>query len=186
MTYLMFDLHVHSSWCSRRKKSCDQLIMIQLGWNVIIKALWGAESSKNKTCQGEQPTLSVPPGYFTYLQPKQLNPPTSPLAPYCGNDQEQFVTLAQPICCFCFSDGGWRGVDWWVGWCWARWGMRKWWDALTTNYCPSVITVGWALATARGQTAWHSGHLYIKHWLTDAVGRPLRARWVRRSGDDDL
>lgn len=98
-------------------------------------------------------------GYFTYLQPKRFNPPTTPLAPYCGNDQEQFVTLAQPICCFCFSNGGWSGADWWVGWCWAGWGMRKWREALTANYRSSVITGGQALATVHGQTVQHIGHL---------------------------
>lgn len=71
---------------SQGKKKCyDHPIIIQLCWNVIIKALWGAESSKNKACEGEQPSLSVPPGYFTYLQSKQLSTPTTPLAPYCGN-----------------------------------------------------------------------------------------------------
>lgn len=66
-------------------------MMIQLRWNVIIKALRGAESSKNRTSTGEQSKLSLPPGYFTYLQPKQLKPPTT-------------FSLAQPICCFCFSE----------------------------------------------------------------------------------
>lgn len=61
-------------------------MLIQLAWNAIIKALWGAENSMNKTFQGKQPTLSVPPHYFTYLQPKQANLPPPP--PHCGGGQE--------------------------------------------------------------------------------------------------
>lgn len=102
LAYLMFAVLV----C----KCCDHLIMIQLGWNVIIKALWGAESSKNRTSRGEQPRLSLPPGYFTYLQPKQLSPPTTPLASYCGNGQEQSQSpWHSPSVVFCFSDSGWEG-----------------------------------------------------------------------------
>lgn len=129
-------------------KSFDQLIVIQRAWNVIIKALWGAECSKNKTCTGGQPRLSLPPGYFTYLQPKQLKPPTTPLAPDCGNGQEQSQSpWHSPSVVFVFQTEVRDGVGWWVGWCWPGWGMRKWWwGARTTNHCPLVITVGWALA----------------------------------------
>lgn len=98
--------YVYSIWFARKKKICDQLILIQLGWNAIIKALWGAESSKNKTSKGEQPKLSLPPGYFTYLQPKQLNLPTTPSAPDCGNDREQSQSpWHSPSVVFVFQKG---------------------------------------------------------------------------------
>lgn len=144
---------------NNKKKSSDPLLMIQLCRNVIIKALWGAESSRNEACQGEQPTRSVPQVILHICNPSGSTLPPPLLAPYCGNDQEQFVTLAQPICCFCFSNGGWSGADWWVGWCWAGWGMRKWRVALTANYRSSVITGGQTLASVHGQTVQHTGHL---------------------------
>lgn len=102
---------------AQEKNCCDQLIMIQLGWNVIIKALRGAESSKNKTCEGERPRLSLPSGYFTYLQPKQLSPPTTPPAPYCGNGQEQSQSpWHSPSVVFVFHSGvGGEWVDGWAG-----------------------------------------------------------------------
>lgn len=80
--------------------------------------------------------------------PSSSEPPTTSPAPRRGDVQEQVtVSLAQAICCFCFSNWGWRGVGWWVDCCWPGWGMGKWWEALTTNCCRSVIMVGWMFAT---------------------------------------
>lgn len=79
------------------------------GWNVIIRALRGAENSMNKTFQGGQPTLAVPPHYFTYLQPKQaeLPPPRRLLAALESRSSSSVARLL-----FLFF----KGVNGWVGW----------------------------------------------------------------------
>lgn len=117
--YLLVDM-----WSWRGKKTtCNWFMVIQQSWNLIIKALWGAENSMNKTFQGEQPTPSVPLHYFTYLQPKQakLPPPRRLLA---VAETPSTVHLL-----FLFV----RGVNGWVGWCWPRWGRRGWREPLTLN-----------------------------------------------------
>lgn len=132
-----------STWClmcsfreaGKEKKICNRLMVIQWGWNVIIKALWGAENSMNKTFQGEQPTLSVPPHYFTYLQPKQakLPPPSRFLAVVETRSSSSTVRLV-----FLFF----RGVCEWVGWCWPGWRRRKRRVTLTSDQCPPVKVDG--------------------------------------------
>lgn len=91
-------------WSWRGKKP-NRFMVIQ-SWNLILKALWGAENSLNRTFQGEQPTPSVPLHYFTYLQPERakLPPPRRLLA---------VAETTRPICCFCLSEAwvdGWAGV----------------------------------------------------------------------------
>lgn len=87
-------------------------MVIQQGWNVIRKALQGAENSMNKTFQGEQPTLSVPPHYFTYLQPQRAKLPP----PHRLHAVVEAGAVPTPsICCFHFSEvwmDGWAGVGW--------------------------------------------------------------------------
>lgn len=129
---LLLHLWTPSSTCwliceaNGKKIICNRFMVIQQSWNVIIKALWGAENSMNKTFQGQQPTPSVPLHYFTYLQPKQakLPPPRRLLAV-----AETGTTPSTVHLLFLFVGG----VNGWVGWCWPRWGRRGWRETLTLN-----------------------------------------------------
>lgn len=157
--------------------------MIQLGWNVIIKALRGAESSKNRTCKREQPILSLPPGYFTYLQSKQHNtaPPLRLLAVIMARSRHSLLGTAHLLFLF-FRQGGVGGkwVDGWVGVGLDGWGMRKWWEAVATNCCRPVITVSstWATVTwPNSLTQWPSlnkASVYWRSWSA-TLGS---ARWI--------
>lgn len=74
LVLLITDLYDSCLFCSfphsllqgekKKKIICNQLIVIHLGWNVIIKAVRAAEGNENRTCQGQQPTLALP-GHFT-------------------------------------------------------------------------------------------------------------------------
>lgn len=83
-------------------------MVIHRGGNIIIRALWGAENSMNKTFQGQQPTLSVPPHYFTYLQPKQakLPPPRRLLAVV---ETRSSSSTARLLFWFFIGASGWVG-----------------------------------------------------------------------------
>lgn len=110
-------------WSWRENKQICNRFMVKQSWNLIIKALWGAENSLNKTFQGGQPTPSVPPHYFTYLLAEQakLPPPRRLLA--------EAETPSAVHLLFLFVGG----VSGRVGWCWPRCGRRGWRETLTLN-----------------------------------------------------
>lgn len=104
--YLLVDM-----WSWRGKKTtCNRFMVIQQSWNLIIKALWGAENSMNKTFRASSPhplchciTLHI------------CNPSKRSSHLHAGSSlwRRPAPLRARSICCFCLSEAwmdGWAGV----------------------------------------------------------------------------